>query len=90
VLGRVTGDPLGFGCPAIEPAQGGRDVDRGRLLPLAELGFVLAQVAYRRLQERCLVALLEPGGEALQVSDVLAGGALTDLRVFGQKRQEGG
>jgi hypothetical protein len=35
-----------------------------------------------------LIALLEPGGEALQVGEVLSGGALTDLRVLRQKGQE--
>jgi hypothetical protein len=40
--------------------------------------------------ERGLVVLLEPGGEALQVGDVLTCGALADLRVLGQKRQESG
>jgi hypothetical protein len=33
--------------------------------------------------------LLEPGGEALQVGEVLARGALADLGVVGQERQEG-
>jgi hypothetical protein len=36
-----------------------------------------------------LIALLEPGGEALQVGEVLASGALADLRVIGEKYQEG-
>jgi len=30
----------------------------------------------------------EPGGEALQVGDVLAGGAFADLRVVGQEGQK--
>jgi hypothetical protein len=37
-----------------------------------------------------LVVLLEPGGEALQVGDVLAGGPLTDPGVLGQEHQKGG
>ena len=64
-------------------------VDRGWLQTGAELGLVLAQVARGRLQERGLVVLLEPGGEALEVRDVLAGGSLADLGVLGQERQEG-
>ncbi len=79
VVGGVADDPLGLGRPAEKPTQGGQSgVDRGRLLTLAELGFVLAQVARGGLQECGLIALLEPGGEALQVGDVLAGSALAD------------
>jgi len=58
-------------------------------LTFAEFGFVLAQVAGGGPQERGLVALVEPGGEALQVGDVLAGGALANLGVFGQEGQKG-
>ena len=69
----------------------------GRLI--AELGFVLALAARGRLQlvlrarsagaRVGLVALFEPGGKALQVCDVLPGGALADLGVLGQKREKG-
>jgi hypothetical protein len=54
-----------------------------------QLGLVLAQVTCGRLQERGLVALLKSGGEALHVGDVLADGALADLRALGQEREEG-
>jgi hypothetical protein len=91
VLSWVADNALGVCRPGEKAAQGGQSgVDRGRLLTLAELGLVLAQVAGGRLQERGLVVLIEPGGEPLQVGDVLAGGAFADLRVLGQKRQEGG
>jgi hypothetical protein len=77
VLSWVACDTLGLGRPAVEPARcGQRDVDRGRPLTRAELGLVLPQVAGGRLEELGVVVLLEPGGEALQVGDVLTGGAL--------------
>lgn len=51
----------------------------------AELSFVLAQVVCGRLLERGLVALVEPSGEeSLRWGDV-AGGALADPGIVGQK-----
>jgi hypothetical protein len=68
--------------------QGG--VDRGRLLTLAEFDFELAQVEGGRLRERGVVVLLEPGGETLQVGDVLAGGALANILVSSARKAGNG
>jgi len=86
----VPGDALRLGRPTVKPAQGGQGgVDRRWLLTFAELGLVLAEIAGGGVQQWGLVALGEPGGEPLQVGNVLAGGAFADLRVIGQEGQKG-
>jgi len=62
-----------------------RRVDRGWLVVLGELGAIGAHVAGGRLEQLGLVLRLEPGGEALEVGDVLPRRSLADRRVLGEE-----
>src|SRR5437660_992583 len=72
--------PRKMGPPA---CSGG--MDRGRLLALGQLGLVLAEVAGGGLEQWHLVVVGEPAGEAPQVGQVEARGALATFVSLARK-----